>query len=116
MFEREQLRSKLLEGRVEEMKLKQRTQRAESEAPIPEQKEPEEDLDPDNPEEFLRIIAADDEFREALNNFKDHVIKVVKKRQLRTYVMEKTDFENQRTSVNVLFERPDDEPGESAVD
>ena len=116
MFEREQLRSKLLEGRVEEMKLKQRTQQAESEAPPPEVIQPEEDLDPDNPEEFLRIIASDDEFREALNNFKDYVIKVVKKRQLRTYVMEKTDFENQHNAVNVLFERPEDEPVESAVD
>lgn len=96
MFEREQLRCKLLEGRVEEIKLKTRLTAAELERKtlLEEQAKPsEEPLDPDNPDEFLRIISSDLEFKDVLNQFQDLIIKVEKKRQERQYIMETTDFE-----------------------
>lgn len=95
MFEREQLRCKLLEGRVEEIKLRYRLTVAEIErrSTLAAQRTEEEVLDPDNPEEFLRIITSDLQFRDVLNSFQDQVLKVEKKRQNREYVMERTDFE-----------------------
>lgn len=97
MFEREQLRCKLLEGRVEEVKLKRRAIVDELEKTnLLEDKEintKELPLDPDNTDEFLRITSSDVEFREVLNHFQDHVFKIEKKRQEREYVMERTEFE-----------------------
>ncbi|KNC20624.1 hypothetical protein FF38_06905 [Lucilia cuprina] len=107
MFEREQLRCKLLEGRVEEMKLKKRTTEAELERKTLQESQrqpPDETLDPDNPEEFLRIISSDIEFREGLNNFQDLVIKVEKKRQDRQYIMERTEFEFDQRITNTQYE------------
>ncbi|XP_065360581.1 dynein intermediate chain 3, ciliary [Calliphora vicina] len=115
MFEREQLRCKLLEGRVEEMKLKRRTT-AELERKTLSETQPrpvEEPLDPDNAEEFLRIISADLEFREGLNNFQDHVIKVEKKRQERQYVMERTEFEIEQQLMNYNLEDIEPENNEN---
>ncbi|XP_073837272.1 dynein intermediate chain 3, ciliary-like [Musca autumnalis] len=97
MFEREQLRCKLLEGRVEEIKLKHRLTAADLERKTlleaQQQQLIPEPLDPDNPDEFLRIITSDEEFRDVLNSFQDHVLKVDRKRQKREYIMELTDFD-----------------------
>ncbi|KAM7355559.1 dynein intermediate chain 3, ciliary-like [Cochliomyia hominivorax] len=100
MFEREQLRCKLLEGRVEEMKLKATV--LENEALVEQEKSapPEKPLDPNNPEEFLQIISSDFEFKEVLNHFHDLIIKVDKKRQDRQYVMELTEFEIPQNDPN----------------
>lgn len=91
MFEREQLRCKLLDGRVEEIKLKRKTEAVDEKKAYV--KRDEDIINPDDPEEFLRIITRDTEFKDVLNTFQDQVYKVDKKRQEREYVMEQTDFE-----------------------
>lgn len=104
MFEREQLRCKLLDGRVEEIKLKHRaTAAAESERTTLLMQQPnteDETLDIDNLDEFMRIITSDEEFRDIHNSFQDQVVKVGKKRQDRVYVMEKTEFETETPTLN----------------
>uniref|UniRef100_A0A1A9ZYV6 WD_REPEATS_REGION domain-containing protein n=1 Tax=Glossina pallidipes TaxID=7398 RepID=A0A1A9ZYV6_GLOPL len=92
MFEREQLRCKLLDGRVEEIKLKRKTEAVDGKKSTFVKRD-EDIINPDDPEEFLRIITRDTEFKEVLNTFQDQVYKVDKKRQEREYVMEQTDFE-----------------------
>lgn len=106
MFEREQLRCKLLEGRVEEMKLKGRATTGEVEDNTVIENPPLNTatlLDPDNPDEFMSIISSDLEFRDVYNNFQDLVIKVEKKRQERQYVMETTEFEMQPQVPQMQF-------------
>lgn len=103
MFEREQLRCKLLEGRVEEIKLKHRATAAETERTTLLLQQPnteDEALDLDNLDEFMRIITSDEEFRDIHNSFQDQVVKVGKKRQDRVYVMEKTEFETETPTSN----------------
>ncbi|XP_011188541.2 dynein intermediate chain 3, ciliary [Zeugodacus cucurbitae] len=94
LFERELFRSKLLEGRVEEVKLKRKTSLLEAET---KQREAELDLiaelDPDDPDQFLQIIENDHEFKDMLKMFKDSTFNIDKKRQERQFVMERTDFE-----------------------
>ncbi|XP_011201240.2 dynein intermediate chain 3, ciliary [Bactrocera dorsalis] len=94
LFERELFRSKLLEGRVEEVKLKRKTSLLEAET---KQREAELDLiaelDPDDPDQFLQIIENDTEFKDMLKIFKDSTFNIDKKRQERQFVMERTDFE-----------------------
>ncbi|XP_011295440.2 dynein intermediate chain 3, ciliary [Musca domestica] len=111
MFEREQLRCKLLEGRVEEIKLKHRLTAADLERKtLIEAQEKEkiapEPLDPDNPDEFLRIITSDEEFRDIFNSFQDHVLKTDKKRQKREYIMDLTDFEMELTTHHSMGNLP----------
>ncbi|XP_075160545.1 dynein intermediate chain 3, ciliary [Haematobia irritans] len=102
MFEREQLRCKLLDGRVEEIKLKQRITLAENETAVIEDRQQhiQELVDINDSDEFLRIISSDVEFRDIFNNFQDLTLKVEKKRQEREYVMERTDFEVARSSTS----------------
>uniref|UniRef100_A0A0K8VPH4 Dynein intermediate chain 3, ciliary n=1 Tax=Bactrocera latifrons TaxID=174628 RepID=A0A0K8VPH4_BACLA len=94
LFERELFRSKLLEGRVEEVKLKRKTSLLEADT---KQREAELDLmaelDPDDPDQFLQIIENDTEFKDMLKIFKDSTFNIDKKRQERQFVMERTDFE-----------------------
>lgn len=94
MFEREQLRCKLLEGRVEEIKLRRRTA-AEAQAMSSIAPEPivDPDLNPDDPDDFMQIISTDTEFRDVLNNFQETVKQVIKKRMELKFKMEPTSFE-----------------------
>lgn len=94
MFEREQLRCKLLEGRVEEIKLRRKTEvQAKESAMIEPIVDP--DLNPDNPDEFLQIITIDTVFRDVLNNFQETVKQVIKKRMEQKFKMEPTSFEKE---------------------
>uniref|UniRef100_A0A1A9WYS9 Dynein intermediate chain 3, ciliary n=1 Tax=Glossina brevipalpis TaxID=37001 RepID=A0A1A9WYS9_9MUSC len=106
MFEREQLRCKLLEGRVEEIKLKRKTDAPDEDKKLAYTKKDEDIINPDDPEEFLRIITKDTEFKEVLNTFQDQVYKVDKKRQEREYVMERTDFEADLVQPEELEQEP----------
>lgn len=95
MFEREQLRCKLLEARVDEMKLKKQMKLEQLEQLESEPQPPQEPLDASDPDEFLRIISSDTEFQEAFSTFQNQITKWEKKRQERQFVMEPTDFEMQ---------------------
>ncbi|XP_037956146.1 dynein intermediate chain 3, ciliary, partial [Teleopsis dalmanni] len=97
LFEREQLRCKLLEGRVEEIKLKHRLSEAEAEAAAEEDEEA-----PDfskmvlaavDSQELYEIVFSDEEFRTVFQQFKDIVFKTKKKQYEREFVMERTEFE-----------------------
>ncbi|XP_061401723.1 dynein intermediate chain 3, ciliary-like [Musca vetustissima] len=117
MFEREQLRCKLLEGRVEEIKLRHRLTAADLERKTlleMQQQTTMEPLDPDNPDEFLRLITSDEEFRNVLNSFQDYVLKVDRKRQLRECIMEVTDFEVEYTVPSI--EKISNTPRPSDID
>ncbi|XP_061390070.1 dynein intermediate chain 3, ciliary-like [Musca vetustissima] len=117
MFEREQLRCKLLEGRVEEIKLRHRLTAADLERKTlleMQQQTTMEPLDPDNPDEFLRLITSDEEFRNVLNSFQDYVLKVDRKRQLRECIMEVTDFEVEHTVPSI--EKISNTPRPSDID
>uniref|UniRef100_A0A1A9WBA0 WD_REPEATS_REGION domain-containing protein n=1 Tax=Glossina brevipalpis TaxID=37001 RepID=A0A1A9WBA0_9MUSC len=92
MFEREQLRCKLLDARLEEIKMKRKTEAADESELVYTQKD-ENIANLDDPEEFLRIMAKDTEFKEVFTTFQDQVYKVDKNRQEREYVMDRTDFE-----------------------
>ncbi|XP_053953323.1 dynein intermediate chain 3, ciliary [Anastrepha ludens] len=96
LFERELLRSKLLEGRVEEIKLKRKTSMYEAEQAKLREAELEllEQLDPEDPDQFLQIIENDTEFKDMLKMFRDGIFDIDKKRQERQFVMERTIFEN----------------------
>ncbi|XP_054735169.1 dynein intermediate chain 3, ciliary [Anastrepha obliqua] len=96
LFERELLRSKLLEGRVEEIKLKRKTSMYEAEQAKLREAELEllEQLDPEDPDQFLQIIENDTEFKDMLKMFRDGIFDIDKKRQERQFVMERTVFEN----------------------
>lgn len=108
MFEREQLRAKLLEGRVEEIKLRRRTlaEAVPVAAPVSTPGELVANLNPDNPDDYLRIINIDKEFREALHNFQDFVKQVIKKRQAQVYRMEPTSFEMDLTDSELELGPP----------
>ncbi|KAH8343365.1 hypothetical protein KR059_008988, partial [Drosophila kikkawai] len=93
MFEREISRSKILEARVEEMKLKRRTMLQAEAARQGQDGVPDLDLDPDNPDQFLMMIESDQEFRKAIKDFQDELISVERKRSKRTVIMERTVFE-----------------------
>ncbi|BFG01910.1 dynein intermediate chain 3 ciliary [Drosophila madeirensis] len=96
MFESEILRSKLLEARVEEMKLKRRTQLlAEQERARKGGTESDVvlELDPDNPEDFLQLIDDDEQFRAAIADFQELLLNAERKRSKRKVVMERTVFE-----------------------
>lgn len=95
MFEREQLRAKLLEGRVEEIKLRRRsiTKKEPEIEKMPSTTEVDRVWNPYGADEYLQIISADTEFREAVNTFNEIVRDVIKKRQLQVRIMEKTSFE-----------------------
>lgn len=103
MFEREISRSKLLEDRVDEIKLRRRTalleeeerkstQQAEAEMrasmPLPDL-----ELDPDNPDQFIKMIESDEQFRLALANFHETLEAIDRKRAGEKKIMERTDFE-----------------------
>ncbi|XP_017482713.1 PREDICTED: dynein intermediate chain 3, ciliary [Rhagoletis zephyria] len=95
LFERELQHCKLLDGRVEEIKLKHKTELYETEQA--KLRENELDLvvqyDPDDPDQFLQIIENDTEFKDMLKIFKDSTFNIDKKRQERQFIMERTDFE-----------------------
>lgn len=95
MFEREQLRCKLLEGRVEEIKLRRKTvgETQPRTSGTAQQVVIDPDLNPDNPDDFLQIISTDTEFRDVLNNFQETVKQVIKKRMELKFKMEPTSFE-----------------------
>lgn len=102
MFEREQLRAKLLEGRVEEIKLRRKTL-AEKQTTGSQIMKPEIDpnLDPDNPDDFLQIITLDPEFRDILNSFRETVKQTIKKRMEQKFKMEPTSFEKELTDAEL---------------
>lgn len=87
------MRGRLLEGRFEEMKLKRRAERAKTKPPNPDQLLIEEPLNVENPDEFLRIITADTEFRDVLNFFQETIVALMRKRSHHKFVMERTCFE-----------------------
>ncbi|EDW77300.1 uncharacterized protein Dwil_GK18227 [Drosophila willistoni] len=102
LFEREISRGKLLESREEEIKLKQRNTVLLAEAA--ERKAEEEQylemarafslqIDPDNAEDFLRLIELDGDFRKALGDFHEAIHSVSKKRSERHFSNELTVFE-----------------------
>lgn len=100
MFEREITRSKLLEARVDEIKLRRRTLLMEEEerqskvAAIEEVAVvPDLELDPDNPDQFIKMIESDEQFRLALATFHETLESVDRKRAAERKVMERTDFE-----------------------
>ncbi|KAH8356490.1 hypothetical protein KR200_002670, partial [Drosophila serrata] len=93
MFEREISRSKLLEARVDEMKLKRRTMHMAEEARQEQPTVPLLELDPDNPDQFVMMIEGDEELRKAIEDFHDTLISVERKRSKRTVIMERTVFE-----------------------
>ena len=98
MFEREITRSKLLEARVDEIKLRRRTlalaeeENASQPAPV-EETVPDLELDPDNPDQFIKMIESDEQFRLALAHFHEVLEAVDRKRAAEKKVMERTDFE-----------------------
>ncbi|KAH8387217.1 hypothetical protein KR093_005637, partial [Drosophila rubida] len=100
MFEREITRSKLLEARVDEIKLRRRTQLLEEEeerqskaAAVVEEFVPDLELDPDNPDQFIKMIESDEQFRVALAQFHETLEAVDRKRAAEKKVMERTHFE-----------------------
>ncbi|TDG41972.1 hypothetical protein AWZ03_011618 [Drosophila navojoa] len=101
MFEREITRSKLLEARVDEIKLRRRTlimeeEERQSKAAIVEEAPPvvpDLELDPDNPDQFIKMIESDEQFRLALATFHETLEAVDRKRATEKKVMERTDFE-----------------------
>ncbi|KAH8245534.1 hypothetical protein KR032_011480, partial [Drosophila birchii] len=93
MFEREISRSKLLEARVDEVKLKRRTMLKAEEAHQEKITFPAIELDPDNSDQFVMMIEGDEDFRKAINDFQDTLINVERKRSKRTVIMERTVFE-----------------------
>lgn len=104
MFEREISRSKLLEDRVDEIKLRRRTalldeeERKSTEAAKVEDASmslpvPDLELDPDNPDQFIKMIESDEQFRLALANFHETLEAIDRKRAAEKKVMERTDFE-----------------------
>ncbi|EDV94898.1 dynein intermediate chain 3, ciliary [Drosophila grimshawi] len=102
MFEREITRSKLLEARVDEIKLKKRTALLEQEEEaeriskaslVKANAMPDLELDPDNPEQFILMIESDEEFRSALRDFHETLAAVDRERAAQKKVMEITDFE-----------------------
>ncbi|KAH8305367.1 hypothetical protein KR044_012833, partial [Drosophila immigrans] len=100
MFEREITRSKLLEARVDEIKLRRRTQMLEEEeerqskaAALVEEYVPDLELDPDNPDQFIKMIESDEQFRVALAQFHETLESVDRKRAAEKKVMERTHFE-----------------------
>lgn len=104
MFEREQLRAKLLEGRVEEIKLRRRSvaEVQSQEHILPAAPSTNTDLNPDNPDEYMQIINTDLQFRDTLNSFNETVIQVIKKRQEQKFRMEQTVFEMDATDEQLL--------------
>lgn len=101
MFEREITRSKLLEARVDEIKLRRRTlimeeEERQSKAALVEDAPPvvpDLELDPDNPDQFIKMIESDEQFRLALASFHETLEAVDRKRATEKKVMERTDFE-----------------------
>ncbi|KPU75123.1 uncharacterized protein Dana_GF21298, isoform B [Drosophila ananassae] len=95
MFEREISRSKILEARVEEMKLKRRTMLQAEEDRIRREQEVKTalELDPDNPDQFVMMIEGDEQFRTAISDFQDTILAVERKRSKRQVTMERTVFE-----------------------
>ncbi|XP_017156266.1 dynein intermediate chain 3, ciliary [Drosophila miranda] len=96
MFEREISRSKILEARVEEIKLKRRTQLLAEEERAKRTGDDIEldlELDPDNPDQFVQLIESDDQFRMAIADFQDMLLTVERKRSKRNMIMERTAFE-----------------------
>ncbi|XP_068159689.1 dynein intermediate chain 3, ciliary [Drosophila tropicalis] len=96
MFEREISRSKILEARVEEMKLKRRTRLLLEEERIrleQDQHESELELDPDNPDQFVEMIKGDPEFRAAIADVQNTMLQGEHKRSKRHITMQRTVFE-----------------------
>ncbi|XP_064538768.1 dynein intermediate chain 3, ciliary [Drosophila montana] len=99
MFEREITRSKLLEARVDEIKLRRRTlimeeEERQSKAEVEDvEVVPDLELDPDNPDQFIKMIESDEQFRLALATFHETLEAVDRKRAAEKKVMERTDFE-----------------------
>ncbi|XP_017113417.1 dynein intermediate chain 3, ciliary [Drosophila elegans] len=95
MFEREIVRSKLLEARYDEVKLKRKTllQAEEDRLRMEQEMSAIVELDPDNPDEFVMMIEGDEEFRTAISEFQDIILSVEKKRSKRQVINEPTVFE-----------------------
>ncbi|XP_017064428.1 dynein intermediate chain 3, ciliary [Drosophila eugracilis] len=95
MFEREIVRSKLLEARYDEVKLKRKTLLMAEEDRARQQQEmaPVLELDPDDPDQFVMMIEGDDQFRTAISDFQDIILSVERKRSKRKVIMERTVFE-----------------------
>ncbi|KAH8367825.1 hypothetical protein KR084_003263 [Drosophila pseudotakahashii] len=108
MFEREIVRSKLLEARYDEVRLKRKTLLlAEEDRERQEQTmAPALELDPDNPDQFVLMIEGDEEFRTAISEFQDMILSVERKRSKRQVIMERTVFEE----WNATDERLQGEP------
>ncbi|KAH8420297.1 hypothetical protein KR009_008823, partial [Drosophila setifemur] len=109
MIEREISRSKLLVDRVEEMKLKRRTLiQAEEERLRQEQEMPTTPpvvLDPNDPDQFVMMIAADEEFRTAICAFQEMLLAVELRRSKRHVIMERTIFEEDAAHEELLTSR-----------
>ncbi|XP_016985117.1 dynein intermediate chain 3, ciliary [Drosophila rhopaloa] len=95
MFEREIVRSKLLEARYDEVRLKRKTLLQAEEDRVRQEQElgPVLELDPDNPDQFVLMIEGDDQFRTAISEFQDMILSVERKRSKRQVIMERTVFE-----------------------
>ncbi|XP_016949104.1 dynein intermediate chain 3, ciliary [Drosophila biarmipes] len=95
MFEREIVRSKLLEARYDEVRLKRKTLLLAEEDRLRQEQAvaPVLELDPDNPDQFVLMIEGDEEFRTAISEFQDMILGVERKRSKRQVVMERTVFE-----------------------
>ncbi|KAI8035230.1 dynein intermediate chain 3, ciliary [Drosophila gunungcola] len=95
MFEREIVRSKLLEARYDEVKLKRKTllQAEEDRVRMEQEMGATVELDPDNPDEFVMMIEGDEQFRTAISEFQDIILSVEKKRSKRQVINEPTVFE-----------------------
>ncbi|XP_013101170.2 dynein intermediate chain 3, ciliary [Stomoxys calcitrans] len=104
MFDREQLRCKLLDRRVEILKLKHRVIEDELEINTFHEEQPtiQATLDPNYPDDYIQIITADIEFRNVLNNFHDQVFKVNRKRQVRDFVIQTTNFETEQINKQIM--------------
>ncbi|XP_030377966.1 dynein intermediate chain 3, ciliary [Scaptodrosophila lebanonensis] len=113
MFEREISRCKVLEARVEEMRLKRRTQLLAEEERLRREEiaDPDLELDADNPEHFVQLIEADEQFRNAISEFQESVLAVEKKRSNRKARNDITDFEQWYLDhLEVPLDDMDDEP------
>jgi len=95
MFEREIVRSKLLEARYDEVRLKRKTLLLAEEDRLRQEQAiaPVLELDPDNPDQFVTMIEGDEEFRTAISEFHDLILSVERKRSKRQVIMERTVFE-----------------------
>ncbi|XP_017056277.1 dynein intermediate chain 3, ciliary [Drosophila ficusphila] len=115
MFEREIVRSKLLEARYDEVKLKRKTQLKLEEDRLRQEQElaPILELDPDNPDQFVMMIEGDEQFRTAISDFHDTILAVEKKRSKRQVIMERTVFEEWNPADErlqgepIVYQQPD---------